>query len=725
MTPPQQPGPARAALSRELGEFLIELSIALNKFSMYPDGHPSLRPAVEGLLRTLEQLLLERGSLSLGVARQQLVIEGVATDTNNPVLKDLAGRLHRHHLGAITFSRGAELDELIEFVGRVAVEADRAEQPLGLMIAQLAAWPHVRMHPLMYDRLELLDERDQEPAQADDPAARSQRTRAAQLWVGMARAALAAGDSVPQDVVSGDRLPVSGTPSRSPEHRTPDTGHRQSAAGTAQPATDPASVARAIEEHPRGTAYDQVIVGYMLQIAEELRGAGTAEATQLKKRMSRLVSTLEPHTLERLLDMGGDGMQRRQFLLNASQGMAVDAVLDLVNAASHTEEQTISHSMLRMLQKLARHADRGMGERRVVAEQSVRDQVGELIRGWSLKDPNPDAYRHALEALSTADPVFAVAPEAVYLPGPQRIVQMALEVDATGEPLTRAIRELMEKDQLLWLVETLKTAARSSTVSEIWRQIATPEQLAAVLRVPPLNIELVDALLPQLGMAAAGVLLDALIAVDSGQTRRLLLDRIIGLGFEVAPLAMQRLGDQRWYVQRNMLRILGDLEVIPPDLRASDYLQHEEARVRREALRIVLRDPALRERAICRGLGDPDERMVRAALTAALQSCPPTALPLVSSRALSGTSEDQRVLAIRVLGASGVRSAVDALLRLTAPRKTWFGARPPDKTPEYLAAIAALRSFGDDPRARAILDQAARSRDADVTRAAAGGGTTA
>ncbi len=43
--------PQKAALSRELGEFLIELSIALHKHAMYPEGHPSLAPAAAGVVR--------------------------------------------------------------------------------------------------------------------------------------------------------------------------------------------------------------------------------------------------------------------------------------------------------------------------------------------------------------------------------------------------------------------------------------------------------------------------------------------------------------------------------------------------------------------------------------------------------------------------------------------------------------------------------------------------
>ena len=229
-----------------------------------------------------------------------------------------------------------------------------------------------------------------------------------------------------------------------------------------------------------------------------------------------------------------------------------------------------------------------------------------------------------------------------------------------------------------------------------------------------------EALLPHLGLAVAGVLLDALTDLQSGHARRFLLNRVIGLGFEVGPAAMERLADERWYVKRNMLRILGELEILPPELRASDHLQHEDPRVRREALRIVLRDPALRERAICRALGDPDERTVRTALTAALQSCPPAALPLLASRALSGASEDQRVLAIRVLGASGDRSSLDTLLKLTVSRKSWFGSKPPAKSVEYLAAVAALHAFENDPRAREVLDEAARSRDPEIAKAGRG-----
>ena len=621
--------PERATLSRELGEFLIEFSIGINKFSMYPEGHPSLAPAAEGLGRRLDTLLRDRSSLSIGVARSQLVIEGVATDPSNPVLKELASRLHRHQLGAITFVRGATPGEIESFLKIVAVDADRSE-PLGLVIkTRGASWPNIRVFAMLYDRLELVDE---EPdAEHQDRAA---RTRAAQLWIGMARAAMAADDA-------------EGAPTE-----------EQKTGGDEGPGHEPTAVARAIDQHPRGTAYDQVIVGYMLQIAEELRSAAGTEAAALRKRMSKMIAALQPQTLQRLMDMGGDGIQRRQFLLDASQGMAVDAVMDLVHAASDTGGQTVSHSMLRMLQKLAHHAESGRGGRRVIAEASVREQVADLIRDWSLKDPNPDAYRIALESLSVSRPLFQVATEALYAPEPQRLVEMALEIDVVGEPVQRAIDELMEQGKEKWLVDVLEKSEAPQTAQALWRRFATRDRigecclpshlislcwtacsLASEWR--PLNRCWTRWETPRPARPAACCWTDWSSWVPS-----------------IAPMVVERLADDRWFVLRNLLWILNELDLIPEGFKPADYSQHADARVRREALRLMFRDPSIRERAICRALADSDERTVRLALSSILDACPAAAVPLVVARATSGTSEDQRLAAIRVLGVASHDLAV-------------------------------------------------------------------
>src|SRR5438874_2798225 len=156
--------PERSALSRELADFLIELSIALHKHAMYPEGHPSLAPAAGGVTRRAEHLFEERTTLALGVARQQLVIEGDATDSKNPLLSELAGRLHRHHLGAVTFHRGIRPSEVTDLLKTLAIDGERSGEPLGLGPPErLRVWDHVRLHSVTYERLELLDQEDPSP----------------------------------------------------------------------------------------------------------------------------------------------------------------------------------------------------------------------------------------------------------------------------------------------------------------------------------------------------------------------------------------------------------------------------------------------------------------------------------------------------------------------------------------------------------------------------------
>src|SRR4029079_8342398 len=89
--------------------------ITLNKHAIYPFKHPLLDIAIDGVANRLGLLFDEnRDSLSIGVARRQLIIEGVATDPLNPVLKELAQKLHNHHVGALKLIRGIDREELAQ-----------------------------------------------------------------------------------------------------------------------------------------------------------------------------------------------------------------------------------------------------------------------------------------------------------------------------------------------------------------------------------------------------------------------------------------------------------------------------------------------------------------------------------------------------------------------------------------------------------------------------------
>jgi hypothetical protein len=673
-----------AALSRDLADFLIELSIALHKNAIYPAGHPLLTGAVDALVLRLVRLLQDRTTLSLGVARQQLVIEGVVTAASNSLLRELAQRLHRHHLGAVKFLRGVGRDEVADLLKTVAADAERTVQPLGLRGPdELRRWPHIRAYPLSYEQLELAGE-----SRPDDPmiAHGEAGARAAQLWVGLARAALFA-----------------------------EAAATASADGAS---TDPVVVAKAIDEHRREVAYDQVVVGYLLQIAEELKRKGGAESVALQKRISTMVSSLSPQTLRRLLEMGGDVSQRKRFMLDAAQGMAVDAVMELVQAAAATSQQTISHSLVRLLSKLATHAEQGaVPALRAEAESELREHVQRLIADWTLDDPNPEGYRTVLDHIAKSAPLFAANEPASNGLEPERIVQMSLELDSLGEPVTRAVDTMIRRGDLVRVMTLLSGAPEGSRVAAtLWRQIASPDQLRTALREAPIDFGLVEQLVARLRLAAAEPLLDALEASPSRQVRRKLLDIITQLGPEAITIIAGRLPDERWFVVRNMLMLVADIGTTCPDI-ALPYARHADPRVRREALRVLTGIPATRERAICAGLDDVDEKVVRTALQAASERCPLSAVAILQRRVSGGTLDAElSSLAVGVVAAVRGKDVLEWLIGRAAGGQGFFG-RPKLalKSPTMLAALSGLaHHWATAKGVGAILALALGSNDPEI-----------
>jgi len=689
--------PERTALSRELADFLIEFSIALHKHAMYPEGHALLAPAAAGVTRRAEQFLEQRPTLSLGVARQQLVIEGVATDPKHPLLAELAGRLHRHHLGAVTFHRGIRGSEVADLLRTLATEADRTGEPLGLGPPErLRAWEHIRLHSLTYERLELLAEKDAPTEDGADEGSRTRGAHSAQLWLGLARAALVA-ESAAADAA-------------------------------ATPPAEPGAIARAIDNHPKNAAYDQVIVGYLLQIAEELKGAGGAEALALRRRTSKLVGALQPDTLRRLIEMGGDSAQRTKFAIDATHGLAVDAVLEIVRAMADASHKTVSDPLVRMLSKLAAHAEQGTGEARPQADEALREQVHDLLTGWTLEDPNPDPYARALQRMAGSAVTGAAAArgDERFDAEPVRLLQTGLEVGVLGPGAWRAVGRLMEGDGVAALVEVLEHAPPSSAlggadVAAVWDRVTAPGTVRRLLNREPPDFATLDRLLPRLSLNSFEMILDTLAASESRTTRRGLLDRLARAPRDVAPVVVARLGDeQRWYVVRNLLVVLDALPGLPEGFSSVPFAAHTDARVRREALKLALKVPAERERALIGALRDPDPRTARLALSAALDNCPPLAVPLVVAVARDGTTASEfRVLAIKVLGRTRHPAALTALLSLTDGGTTWRG-RPklPARSIELVAAVMALAAgWRNDARARAVLALAAASKDPDVRNA--------
>jgi len=667
-----------ATLSRDLADFVMELAVALHKMVMYPDGHRSLQIAEDRVMERLESLIRERQSLALGVAREQLVVEGVATDPKNPLLRGLARHLHRHSLGAVKFLAGVRREEIAEVLRAIASDPERGGVVLGGRDGPM--WEHVRLFTAAYDRLRLLDEGEEQAANSTGDSL------ASHLWLELAQAAM------------------------------------QSDRSEEPPETDPKAIAQAISAHEREPAYDQVVVGYMLKIANELNVADRPASVGLQQRISQLVSAMDRDQLRELLQMGGDIEQRKKFVVDAAQSMAVDAVMVLVATAAKASQQVISTPLMRLFSKLAEHAEGGALGARREADSALREQVQELVTGWTLKDPNPSDYSAALERMVKRSEAYRGTDE-THTCEPERIVQMTLETGTVGPESLAAVDALIQQEQLGLVVSLLESApAGSEAVVTLWLHVATVDRLVMILKSDSAYVEYLDPFIRILGMQAAVPLLESLSTSASRSVRSKVMSLLETLGPAVGHLAAARLPESPWYVQRNLLIVLERVCAWPPDFSPLPYVAHSDPRVRRQAIRLLLKFPDGYDRAVCWGLRDPDGQIVRTAFTAALEKCPAGAVPIILERlAKREFASELELASIRVLGKSGNPEALDFLVQRALSRRKWLlWRRLGTKSHQLLAILATLTAhWPTDPAAARVLAEARNHRDPEIRAAVA------
>ncbi|MBI4544284.1 MAG: hypothetical protein HY703_03715 [Gemmatimonadetes bacterium] len=666
-------------LSQEVRDFLREFSTALSRFAMYPPGHVFLQQPAGAVIKHLEELLLERSTLVVGVAQRQLFVEGVVTDPEHPLWGDLAHRLHKQHIGALAFSPGLEVEEITELLSSLTVEVGSTERPMGVRLLEhpgdFDRWHHIKLFPLTYDKLGI----------AGDPAAAEsgegqESARATQLWLKLARVAL------------GFQIE-----------------------GEDPTSTDPLLIAAAIDRSPEG---DQAIVGFLMDIARELKGEGEGGGEALRQQVAELVKALQPETLQRLVRMGGDVAKRTRFLLETTQTYPSEAVMEIVQAAAETAEQKISHGLMRLLSKLAMHAKPGSAPLHAEANAALREQTRKLVERWQLQDPNPDEYTASLESMARVTPDSPTSKRVLSVFEPERLVQMGLEIDAVGPQVERAVADLLDAGQIAELLHMLQhVAADSRAAAIVRRSLGTPDNVRRLLWGEDIDFQALDQLVAAIGVVAADPMLDKLAEAQSAPARRGLFDRLRNMGPAIVPLILPRVADERWYVQRNMLALLHDIGALPEGFSPAIFAHHTDPRVRREGFKLWLKQPGEREHALCAALSDEDSAVIAIALGVAHDGCPPAAFPFVARRILDPKLPAEiRVPGIRLL--RGVRSplALATLLKLSS-RRTFLLRRLTlaRKTPELLIALEVLAStWPTESRSAAVLKRAARSGDAEI-----------
>jgi hypothetical protein len=263
--------------------------------------------------------------------------------------------------------------------------------------------------------------------------------------------------------------------------------------------------------------------------------------------------------------------------------------------------------------------------------------------------------------------------------------------------------------------------AIADAVSRLSSAFADPEALALMEAVlesgDPAHHGVARSLMARLPTSCVDPLCGILGRLENRPARHLLCEVLAARPAGEFPLIARWLSDERWYLVRNIVVILGAMK----DRRAAPLLRpvltHPDFRVRREAYRAYAQlggSEALNY--LARALDDPDSRARLAAAVALAARGESGAGPLLAvtrRRDFERRAVDERAGIFEALGMTGARALVPYLERLLHTRSIFHRAAQ-DATACH-AALALGRLGGAD--AVAALEAGARTGPDAVRRA--------
>ena len=163
-TPGSQTPPVARELpldTRLLSDAVIELNISRKNVGIYPPGHIQITKSIDRAYEILLRMFEVRPEMTLGVAKDTLLVGQDYLDQKNPVYRDFALSLNQQEIAAVTFVQGLSKEELVRFHRLLTTKPEeiRAAGGIGKVMAD-ADIPHIRIHAIDYKSFHVTEEQE-------------------------------------------------------------------------------------------------------------------------------------------------------------------------------------------------------------------------------------------------------------------------------------------------------------------------------------------------------------------------------------------------------------------------------------------------------------------------------------------------------------------------------------------------------------------------------------
>lgn len=605
-----------------LARLLFLFNIARRHVSTYPDEHPLIAEALQNFLLQLDELLEFSDEVTLGVARDTLMI-GTSALEKNAVFTDLAQTLFSCDIAALTLRRSVAQHELSTFFRLLCETSDtvRAMGGFGKLLREQGV-SGVSVLDIDYSAFHATELDVIEAAESEE------ELEARELpWDGFI-SALTAGQLDPE----GEEFSV----------RSIDPALLANLMNQ-QELSPEEEGGRSRKSEEEGESYDKTITSFFKQLDREDIDAQSRQESL--RKMSLFIDRLNPELRRQLLSstfatLGGHADMAETVV----SGLSTETLMDIVEDVSNDNIE-IPPGLFNLVSHLARTSAKEEGPSRMiqkhdgVSDDLLEDRIRTIFKsGGTPGEFIPESYQSFLEDVLNTEKLDTLPQETIDemtdgLVGHNietSVMEVVLEVideDPMSEQsdlltlnLTDLVRYFTEVGDYVSLITVYDRLRRHHEESEAF-SIPIAEQTLDLYDEAEFVESVLDGLevwgekkhddICRLIRHVSGPfiepLIDRLADEESMSMRQFLMSILYEIGEPAKQVAIKRLHDRRWYLVRNLvilLRRYNDPAVMTP-LRF--LIGHKHPKVHFEAMKTYLHfnDPKA-DRYLLRELQDED-----------------------------------------------------------------------------------------------------------------------
>ena len=359
--------------TRLLSEAVIELNISRKNVGIYPPGHMQIAKSIDRAFQVLQRLFEVRSEMTLGVAKNMLLVGNDYLDPKNPVYRDFALSLNSQGIATVTFIQDLSRDELVQFHRILTTKPAEITAAGGIeKVMADSAIQHIIIIAIDYTKFQGTEEQE--------------------IFKPQTRAAVKGDAGVWQDFVS---------------HLAAGTlaGAGQGISLKDAEQIDPAELARLLNERKLDPSmavqsYDRIVSDHVRCAAEKKQL--TSEQSRTLTNLNALLKDLNPELRKQFLSVAAHHVSAAPptGIDEIVGGFSDDMVIDML-AQANAEGREISPTLTGLVGKLAKVRDQSQGA------GNVHDRSGQPKSEMAVPDITPEQMQKLFDREKYEDHVDA------------------------------------------------------------------------------------------------------------------------------------------------------------------------------------------------------------------------------------------------------------------------------------------------------------------------------